>query len=904
MNPNTAEIEPVNVVDDIQDMEDIENINVDKDNFFTSEDISKDTKFDTWDKVENYFDEYGSRNGSMNPNTAEIEPVNVVDDIQDMEDIENINVDKDNFFTSEDISKDTKFDTWDKVENYFDEYGSRNGFAIVKYRMERNSKGQVHKRTFVCEFSGKYKSKKKTETALKGIQRNTKTKKLSCPWHINLTFPEHSIKIIITTFINQHNHPLVSKTQEFVTKYRLFTDEALKEISLMTKHGNLSLTAQRNLLKARFPNLHFQDQDLANAIQKYKNINKINNDASTLLTSLLQKKIEDLRWVVDFELDKENQLTRLLWMSPDQIDLWLKYYDVVVNDNTAKTNQYQMLLGIFIIIDNKCKTRLVCQALVSDETLDTHVWILECIRKATEQAPIVMFTDANPALDAAIPIVFPETYPAHCIFHIAQNLPKNLKGKLGERWNDFIKQFYQCRNSLCEPLFKQRWNQLLNDFPASKDYLLRTLGRNCRSWARAYLYKIFTAGIESTSRIEGYNWVIKQQLKTNSTLCELVDCLDSRLKEEERWNQFYEYKQITTSNIVSTVGQDLFLTITKVLDKYLTEPIYNIIRAEMSQCLFVNANIINPSDEELNREQENFQRMSDEFIEDQYDARFITLQTMIEEVGKDEILEIWKVVDIQSERKHHIHFVIIINAISFLCSCLKSISRGIICRHYFRVIMNSETAAFHISMIAQQWYKDIYQDGVNPQESIVFSERNTHNNDRATLLAVEQEDDEITTFLRDYIRKKSDQNIYERPANNEISVINKSPVVNEIKRPANDEIPANEILAVDKRPMIDEISNDTHELRINEGDTSAELESSQMEEDKTEQDNEIINTNLENIKNPNKVTNKGCPSKRRYLSSVEKEQGSRGGSKTRGSYRCRVCNQVGHNAAFHKSVDK
>ncbi|RHZ75962.1 hypothetical protein Glove_208g167 [Diversispora epigaea] len=522
----------------------------------------------------------------MNPNTAEIEPVNVIDDIQDMEDIENINVDKIIFvITSEDIPKDTKFDTWDEVENYFDEYGSRNEFAIVKYRMKRNSK----------------------ETVLKGIQRNTKTKKLSCSWHINLTFPGHSIKIIITIFINQHNHPLVSKIQEFATKYRLFTDEALKEISLMTKHGNLSLTAQRNLLKARFPNLHFQDQDLANTIQKYKNINKINNDISTLLTSLLQKKIEDLRWVVDFELDKENRLTRLLWMSPDQIDLWLKYYDVVINNNTAKTNQYQMLLGIFIIIDNKCKTRLVCQA------------------KATEQTLIVMFTDADPALDAAIPIVFLETYPAHCIFYIAQNLPKNLKGKL--------------------------------------------------------------ASIKSTSRVEGYNWVIKQQLKTNSTLCELVDCLNSRLKEEKRWNQFYEYKQITTSNTVSTVEQDLFPTITKVLDKYLTEPIYNIIRAEMSQCLFVNANIINPSDEELNRE-----------------------QTIIEEIEKDEILEIWKVVDIRSERKHHIYFVIIINAISFLCSCLKSISRGIICRHYFHVIMNSETAAFHISMIAQQWYKDIYQD--------------------------------------------------------------------------------------------------------------------------------------------------------------------------------------------------
>uniref|UniRef100_U9UTR1 MULE transposase domain-containing protein n=1 Tax=Rhizophagus irregularis (strain DAOM 181602 / DAOM 197198 / MUCL 43194) TaxID=747089 RepID=U9UTR1_RHIID len=41
-----------------------------------------------------------------------------------------------------------------------------------------------------------------------------------------------------------------------------------------------------------------------------------------------------------------------------------------------------------------------------------------------------MFIDADSALDATIPIVFPETYSAHCIFYIAQNLPKNLKAKL------------------------------------------------------------------------------------------------------------------------------------------------------------------------------------------------------------------------------------------------------------------------------------------------------------------------------------------------------------------------------------------------------------------------------------------------------------------------------------------
>ncbi|CAB5350440.1 unnamed protein product [Rhizophagus irregularis] len=660
----------------------------------------------------------------MNVYPVETNPINVnevVNDLQNMEDVEYISADKENnneelistytclllyiqftykltasIFTavaSEDVPEDIKFDMWEEVDSYFDEYGVRNGFAIIKYRMERNSKGQVHKRTLICEFGGKYKSKKKDEAKLKGTQRNTKTKKLGCPWHINLTFPENATQISVTTFINQHNHSLIPKTQEFATKYRSFSEEVINEISLMTKHGNLTLTAQRNLLKARFPDIHFQDQDLANVIQKYKNMDKINNDASALLTMLMQKKAEDLRWVVDFELDNDNRLTHLLWMSPDQF----------------------------------------------------------------------------------------------------------------------------------------------------------------KSWARAYLYKIFTAGIESTARVEGYNWIIKQQLKAKSTLCELADRIDSRLKEEERWNQFHEYKQSTTTNTTSTSGQDLFPIVTKTLNKYLTDPISNTIKTEISQCLFVNAIMIEPNNEELSCEQENPDKASDGFIEDQHDARFITLQTMIEEVGQERV------------------------------------------------------------MIPQRWYKDIYQSGLDLQEKIIGVYNNEFTDEgilpaqkpitipttipilrkavykrnlyghvwglarTATLLAVEQEDDEITTLLQDYIRRKSNREVDESSTASTIAITeSSSPSISTI----DERSAINERSIIDNIASITEISNTSHENQINEGDTDAGL-------------------NFQNVKNPNKVINKGRPPKRRYMSSVEKSQGI---PKTRGSYKCRVCNGIGHNAAFHKNT--
>lgn len=295
---------------------------------------------------------------------------------------------------------------------------------------------------------------------------------------------------------------------------------------------------------------------------------------------------------------------------------------------------------------------------------------------------------------------------------------------------------------------------------------------------------------------------------------------------------------------------------------------------------------------------ENNQLVYDGFIEDQYDARLITLQALIDEVGWEDALEIWKITDIRSEKRHHVHFVVVVNAVSFLCSCLMSISKGIICRHYFRVMMHSKTAAFHISMIPHRWYRDHYQDDSIPDNPIFNYEMGIFNDKNilpirkpatipttiptlkksiykrnlygrvwglareATLLAVEQDDNEIVTYLQGYISRK-------RKGDNHTA---------------------------HKRSTTDKISNNACEVQTDQ--SSDESEESEIEHE------EDIEESLKSVKNPNKVNIKGRPPKRRYLSSVEKEQGHRGGSKSRGFYKCRICNQVGHNAAFHKNKEK
>ena len=177
-----------------------------------------------------------------------------------------------------------------------------------------------------------------------------------------------------------------------------------------------------------------------------------------MLKRLHDKKIEDPRWVISMKFDPiTSSLTHLFWMSPEQQILWLRYHDVIMHDNTCKTNRYNRPLSLFVTTDNNLKTRIVAQAIVDDETQLSYEWVYQCTKEATGVSPRVFVTDGDPAVNAAVMIQFPDAFHMHCIWHINQNLPKQLKGKLGSSFDDFLKDFYKARNSLREEQFNERY---------------------------------------------------------------------------------------------------------------------------------------------------------------------------------------------------------------------------------------------------------------------------------------------------------------------------------------------------------------------------------------------------------------------------------------------------------------
>src|SRR5205807_6866702 len=93
--------------------------------------------------------------------------------------------------------------------------------------------------------------------------------------------------------------------------YRRIPEDVLGKIQFLTKNGNLAISTQKRLLKAKFLNETIFDCDLLNAIQKFKIHTDEKLDASCLLMTLLECKSYDYQWAVEFELDNESRLTRL-----------------------------------------------------------------------------------------------------------------------------------------------------------------------------------------------------------------------------------------------------------------------------------------------------------------------------------------------------------------------------------------------------------------------------------------------------------------------------------------------------------------------------------------------------------------------------------------------------------------
>ena len=98
---------------------------------------------------------------------------------------------------------------------------------------------------------------------------------------------------------------------------------------------------------------------------------------------------------------------------------------------------------------------------------------------------------------------------------------------------------------------------------------------------------------------------------------------------------------------------------------------------------------------------------SEGFLEDQLDMPQTSLFSLLEGIQLSDIIEIWELFGITKSYKHYI--ILLIDG-GHLCTCLSIINRGLVCSHFFHIMMNSKVAKFNIGLIAKRWYLENIQD--------------------------------------------------------------------------------------------------------------------------------------------------------------------------------------------------
>jgi len=69
------------------------------------------------------------------------------------------------------------------------------------------------------------------------------------------------------------------------------------------------------------------------------------------------------------------------------------------------------------------------------------------------------------------------------------------------------------------------------------------------------------------------------------------------------------------------------------------------------------------------------------------------------------IIETWRIRRVGG-LSHKDNIVVLLGDGTHLCTCLETVTKGIICQHFWKVMLYPNSAKFHINIIPNRWYKD------------------------------------------------------------------------------------------------------------------------------------------------------------------------------------------------------
>lgn len=225
----------------------------------------------------------------------------------------------------------------------------------------------------------------------------------------------------ITRLILEHNHQLMAPAlAKLLRSHRYFSSQekaiirALIEINI----PNRKILAFLSFLRGGMKNTNLVKTDISNYRTRVMR-ECGENDITQVVTFLKQQQAEDPLFFFTFDAGEDTKVRNIFWAYGRSSVSYEQYGDVISFDTTYQTYRYNLKFAPFVGIDGHGDNLLFAGAVLSDETIETFRWLFRTFRTCIGgKAPTSIITDKDPAMKAAIALVFPEAIHRNCLFHI------------------------------------------------------------------------------------------------------------------------------------------------------------------------------------------------------------------------------------------------------------------------------------------------------------------------------------------------------------------------------------------------------------------------------------------------------------------------------------------------------
>ncbi|XP_019172831.1 PREDICTED: protein FAR1-RELATED SEQUENCE 5-like [Ipomoea nil] len=270
-------------------------------------------------------------------------------------------------------------------------------------------------------------------------------------------------------------------------------------------------------------------------------------DAQILVHNLVKKQEMCPAFAFEYDVDEDEQKSRLFWADPISKMNFAAFGDVVSFDATYSTNMYysinvltyDMVFTPFTGFDNHKKCITFGAGLLLKEDIESYVWLFENFKKAMGMVePRIIVTDHDPAMKVAIPRVFKQARHHYCMWHIIY--------KVGEKVGPTLNKNEEFKNKLnsivwtsfLEPAdFETQWKQLMEKFNLVEHNWFTNMFEARNSWIPAYFSDVFMGGLlRTTSRSESENYTYSHFTGPQSSLVEFMMNFDSALNSQRNTN--------------------------------------------------------------------------------------------------------------------------------------------------------------------------------------------------------------------------------------------------------------------------------------------------------------------------------------------------------------------------------